>query len=60
MSRAPRLYDFAARQVRETERAILLDVGNDAPIWLPKSQVEDNGDGTYTVTEELATEKGIV
>lgn len=55
-----RLYDFSAIVVHQTERAILLDVGNEKPVWLPKSAVEDNGDGTFTCTEALATEKEII
>ena len=37
------LYDFAARLVHETQRAVLLDHGAEEPVWLPKSIVEDNG-----------------
>lgn len=57
---ADRLYDFDAIVVHQTERAILLDVGNDEPVWLPKSAVEDNNDGTFTCSERLAIEKGIL
>ncbi len=55
-----RLYDFAATIVRETPSALLLDHGADAPAWFPKSQTEDNGDGTFTCPEWLAIEKRVV
>ena len=45
--------------VRETERAWLIDVDGDE-IWLPKSICTDNEDGTFTVPEWLAIEKGLV
>ena len=54
------LYDFAAELVRETDLAVLLDCGEAHPIWFPKSLTEDNGDGTWTVPEWLAEDKGIV
>ena len=55
-----RLCDIEAKVVRETRDAWLLDVGNDKPVWVPKSKVEDNQDGTFTLPEWLAIEKGIV
>lgn len=55
-----KLFDFSAEIVHETEKALLLDVGEEKPIWFPKSIVEDNGDGTFTVPENYAKEKGIV
>ena len=54
------LFDFAAVIVHETDAATLLDVGLDDPVWFPKSVLQDNGDGTWTVPERLAVEKGIV
>ena len=55
-----RLYDFAATKIHSTENAVLLDCGLDEPVWFPKSVIEDNGDGTWTVPEHFAIEKGIV
>lgn len=50
--------------VRDTGKAILLDEGGRAPIWLPKSKirVEPNSAGTVNVymPEWLAKEKGII
>lgn len=54
------LFDFSAKIVHETEKALLLDVGNDEPIWMPKSIVENNDDGTFTVPENYAKEKEII
>lgn len=54
------LIDFAAVKVNETEAAILVDHGGDEPAWFPKSVIEDNGDGTFTVPEWWAKEKGVV
>lgn len=55
-----KLYDFAGEIVHETELALLIDCGEKQPIWFPKSIVEDNGDGTFTVPERWAKDKGIV
>ncbi len=55
-----RLYDFAATKRHETANAVLLDCGEETPVWFPKSQIEDNGDGTWTFPEWLAIEKEIV
>lgn len=54
------LFDFSATVVRESEKAWQLDVGEANPVWMPKSLVEDNGDGTFTAPEWLCKEKGIV
>lgn len=43
----------------ETENAIRLVVDGKSA-WLPKSQVEDNGDGTFTMPEWLAIDKELV
>ena len=55
-----KLYDFSAVLVHETEKASLLDCGQGEPIWFPKSVTEENGDGTWTVPERWAIDKGIV
>lgn len=54
------LIDLAAIVQHETDKGLLLDVGLDEPVWFPKSQVQDNGDGTYAMPEWLATEKGAI
>ena len=51
------LTDIACEVRRETERAWLVSDGY-AEVWLPKSQVENNGDGTFTLPEWMAREKG--
>ena len=43
----------------ETERAYLIFDG-DNEVWLPKSQCERNSDGTFTLPEWLAREKGLL
>lgn len=43
----------------ETDKAIRLVVGDKAA-WLPKSHVEDNGDGTFTMPEWLAIDKELI
>lgn len=54
-----RLVDIAGELRRETEKAIMIFDG-DKEVWLPKSQVEDNGDGTFTMPEWLALDKGLI
>lgn len=36
------------------------DDGREEWIWLPLSQIEDNGDGTIAMPEWLAHEKGLI
>lgn len=51
------LFDMAAKIKAETDKAWLLNDGTREE-WVPKSQVEDNGDGTFTMPQWLAEEKG--
>ncbi len=53
------LVDIEAEILIETEKAFRLYDGS-VTEWVPKSQVEDNGDGTFTMSVWLATEKGFV
>lgn len=53
------LFDFVGILKHETENAFLVNDG-DKDYWLPKKLTEDNGDGTFTIPEWLAIEKGIV
>ncbi len=55
----PKLFDFAAELKHETEKAFLVNDGK-KDHWLPKGMTENNGDGTFTLPEWLAIEKGIV
>jgi len=57
-----KLADIEATLVHETEGAYLLAPDGDysKKDWVPKQPVEDNGDGTYTMPEGLAIEKGFV
>jgi hypothetical protein len=54
-----RLTDVAAELRHETPRAYLIFDGA-TEVWLPKSQVERNDDGTFTMPEWLAKEKGLI
>jgi hypothetical protein len=53
------LIEVALEVRHETARAWLVSDGGE-PVWLPKSQCENNDDGTFTMPEWLATEKGFV
>jgi hypothetical protein len=53
------LFDMAAKKVGETDKAYRLSDGIKTE-WVPKQYVEDNKDGTFTMPEWLAIEKGFV
>jgi hypothetical protein len=53
------LIEVAAEVRGETERAWRLHDGVRTE-WVPKSQVEDNGDGTFSMPEWLARDKGFM
>lgn len=53
------LIDIAAQVRIETERAWKLYDGK-VTEWVPKSQVERNDDGTFTMPEWLAKDKGFI
>lgn len=52
-----KLFDLAVEIKGETPKAYRLFDGTKTE-WVPKSQVENNGDGTFTMPEWLAIEKG--
>lgn len=54
-----RLCDVAGEVRRETERAWLIFDGS-REAWVPKSQAEKNPDGTFTMPEWLAQERGFL
>lgn len=54
-----KLIDISAEIKGETEKAFRLFDGARTE-WLPKSQVENNGDGTFTMPEWLAKDKGFI
>jgi hypothetical protein len=60
VSGASDLIEIAAVIRAETLKAWLLDAGMGEPCWVPKSQVEKNDDGTFTMPEWLAFEKGFI
>lgn len=64
MRNSERLYDFNAKIVRETDKAIQVTDDDLRFIWLPKSQceIEMRKDGTADITlpEWLAKEKELL
>ena len=54
------LAEVDATCLHDTDDAFLLDHGGKDSVWVPKSLVDDNGDGTFTMPEWLAMEKGII
>lgn len=55
------LIEIEARLVHETEKAWLLDTGDDKPTWVPKSMAEfDEDAGVLTIPQPAAEEKGLV
>jgi len=54
-----KLIDIAAEIHAETEKAWMLYDGFRTE-WVPKSQVEDNENGTFTMPERLAKDKGFI
>ena len=56
MSGESNLIDIAVEIIAETERAWRLDDGTHKE-WVPKSLVENNGDGTFAMPEWLAKDK---
>ena len=64
-----KLIDISAELRHETNSAYLLYDGREKEVggkkkelrvWVPKSQVENNEDGTFTMPEWLALEKGFI
>lgn len=53
------LIDIALDKKHETSAAFLVSDGV-TECWLPKSQCEMNDDGTFTMPEWLAKEKGLI
>ncbi len=57
--REPELIDITAQVRGETEKAFRLYDGAKTE-WVPKSQVEQNPDGTFTMPYWLAKDKGFI
>lgn len=53
------LVDIAGEVRAQTDKAIQFYDG-DRTVWLPRSQIELNDDGTVTMPEWLANEKGLI
>jgi len=61
------LIDIAAEKRMEKGGGTALSQGEIDPktnreiwVWLPTSQIEDNGDGTWAMPEWLAKDKGLI
>ena len=54
------IIDIAADLKHETEKAFLIDSGDEKPVWVAKSQVDKNDDGTFSMPEWLAKDKGLI
>lgn len=55
-----KLTDITADLKHETEKAFLINNDRGEDVWLPKQFVENNSDGTFTMPEWLAIDKGLV
>ncbi len=55
-----KLIDVEAELRHTTDKGGMLLHNGDKGEWFPKSLVEDNGDGTFTMPEWLAMEKGFI
>jgi hypothetical protein len=53
------IIEIAADLRHETEKAFLLHDGT-KEAWVPKAQVENNNDGTFSMPEWLAMDKGFI
>lgn len=53
------LVEIDATKLSETENALYISDGS-TRAWVPKSQVEDNGDGTFSMPSWLARDKGFI
>jgi hypothetical protein len=53
------IIEIAAELRHETDKAFLLHDG-DRQAWVPKAQVENNSDGTFSMPEWLALDKGFI
>jgi len=58
-SNDPKLVDIAGELRGETAKAYRIFDGAKTE-WVPKSQVENNGDGTFTMPEWLAQDKEFI
>lgn len=59
MSQRDRLTDISGEVRGETEKALRIYDGAREE-WVPKSLVEDNKDGTFTMPEWLAKDRGFI
>jgi hypothetical protein len=55
-----------AECIHQSDKAILVEVGLDKPVWIPHGQVDDDSEvwekgqkGKLVITEWIATQKGL-
>lgn len=53
-------YQFDATFIRDTEKAILLDVEDVGEVWFPKSMVSWIHKGIYECSTSFAKQKGLL
>jgi hypothetical protein len=54
-----KLVDIDAKLVGESAMAYKINDGK-REVWVPKSEAQDNEDGTFTMPEWIAKEKGLI
>lgn len=59
MKKNHNIVEVTAELLQESKLAFRLDDGKTKD-WVPKSQVEDNCDGTFSMPEWLARDKGFI
>ncbi len=53
------LVDLNGTITAQTDKAVMFSTG-DRKVWLPRSQIEINDDGTVTMPEWLALDKELI
>jgi hypothetical protein len=54
------IIEVEASLVRDTDDAFLLTVDDETETWVPKSQVTDNENGTFSMPYWLALDHGLI
>lgn len=54
------IVEIAADLKHETDKAYLIDGFMGEPVWIAKSMCEKNDDGTFSMPEWVAKEKGLI
>ena len=54
------MVEIDAALVHETDAAVLLEYGEDEPMWVPKAVCEESEDGKWLVQEWFAYQRGMI